>query len=129
MNGTQVISEALASRGLLQVDGDCACHKCKRDGLDRDQVHSVKSTSAIAVQAFMHGTTFCQDCIDIMWFDLEALAAKEMFAKHGGQDADPTCRVCRGKGSVWDEVSHDFHSRTACRDCKRLEAAQTEAQA
>jgi|GEM_PF-3511391 len=46
---TDIVNAALRSRGMMPMDGHCACVHCGKDGLDRDQMHSAK---------------YCKFCID-----------------------------------------------------------------
>lgn len=40
---TDIVNAALRSRGMMPMDGHCACTNCGDTGLDRDEMHSAKT--------------------------------------------------------------------------------------
>ena len=78
MTAHATINTALAFPGLLPMDGYCACDRCGTTELNRDDMHTVEPHEQIARRAAKHGTHFCAQCIDLMYYAADDAANPHM---------------------------------------------------
>lgn len=100
------INTEFLRRGLLPMDGHCACDRCGETELDRDDIFTVQPHEQIARRAAKHGTHFCAQCIDLMYLGAEDAANPNMRK----EAAKPICRHHVEHERVYDRVRDVFHN-------------------
>ena len=112
MNAPATINTALTMRGLLPMDGHCVCDRCKVGTFSRDDMQTVQPHEQIARRAAKHGTNFCAQCIELMYYAADDAANPHMRK----EAAKPICHHHVDHRRIYDRV-RGVHVNEWCPHC------------